>query len=282
VRCPRCHASIPAVPPARGGAPRRPAFCRECGAPRGLAAEPAPAALDGSLAIDRRVAERRGKDPTFTGLGPTPATREPAPAPRPAALADADRSHWDLGSARATAAGPAPAVTATVDELSTDSDVEVDPLEVHLRRAGSLRRVLAGAIDVLPFLAGGLALARAFVRAAGRGLPAPATGLDGLLDLVAREQVIVLSVAAVVTLALGAYATLAHALAGATLGKRLLGLRVVGRDGVRPSFARSTARSALLVLSVVLLGLGVLLALFTRSGRGLHDLVARTWVVEAP
>ena len=79
------------------------------------------------------------------------------------------------------------------------------------------------------------------------------------------------------------YQILAHALAGATLGKRLLGLRVVGPDGRRPGLGRSAdpgrrwrpSRSSLL-------GLGVLLALFTRSGRALHDLLARTWVVEAP
>jgi uncharacterized RDD family membrane protein YckC len=46
--------------------------------------------------------------------------------------------------------------------------------------------------------------------------------------------------------------------------------------------ARSAARSALAALSVAALGLGVLLAFFTRSGRALHDLLARTWVVEAP
>lgn len=294
MRCPRCHAQVPDAAPVRGHAPARPpAFCRACGTPLRLAEEPAPAPLDASLAIDRRGAERRSADPTFAGLGPPPPSREPAPAPAPAArpeLADLDRSHWDLGPAlvapsagasTAAVAAAAPAI-APVTAPSTDSDVEIAPVEVHLRRAGSLRRVLAGAVDAVPFLAGGVALARALVRAAGVGLPAPATGVDGLLDLVAREQVIVLSVAAAVTLALGAYTTLAHALAGATLGKRLLGLRVVGRDGVRPSFARSAARSALAVLSVALLGLGLLLALFTRSGRALHDVLARTWVVEAP
>jgi uncharacterized RDD family membrane protein YckC len=34
--------------------------------------------------------------------------------------------------------------------------------------------------------------------------------------------------------------------------------------------------------SAACLGLGFLLALFTRTGRALHDLVARTWVVKAP
>jgi uncharacterized RDD family membrane protein YckC len=38
---------------------------------------------------------------------------------------------------------------------------------------------------------------------------------------------------------------------------------------------------ALALLSAAALGAGILLALFTRSGRGAHDLGAGTWVVMA-
>ncbi len=69
---------------------------------------------------------------------------------------------------------------------------------------------------------------------------------------------------------------------GQTLGKRLLGLRIVATDGGRPSLLRCAIRSALSLVSLGLLGLGFLLALFNRSGRSLHDLLAGTWVVEAP
>ncbi len=154
--------------------------------------------------------------------------------------------------------------------------------EIHVARPATWRRVVAWAIDGGPFVAAAFALVRRFLREAAAGPSAPVVGLDGLLDLLARERVIVLSVAAAAALALGVYSTLAHALAGATLGKRLLGLRVVGPDGSRPSLARSAGRTALGALSGALLGLGILLALFTRSGRGLHDYLARTWVVEAP
>jgi uncharacterized RDD family membrane protein YckC len=41
-------------------------------------------------------------------------------------------------------------------------------------------------------------------------------------------------------------------------------------------------RSGAAVASAALLGLGFVVALFTRSGRALHDLIARTWVVKAP
>lgn len=285
MRCPRCRREI---------ADPAPAFCTECGAPLKLRDEPATHALEASVAIDRRAPDASAADDTFAGFTPAgvvaaaaaPALDDGPPGDLPAL----DRSSWDLSSALPRVArqdraperaGVAAALPAARRSLS-DSDVEVDALEIHLRRPETWRRAAAGAIDVVPFAAWGIALARWLVRAASVGLPAPATGLDGFLDLLARERVIVLSVAAAVALALAVYATLAHALAGATLGKRLLGLRVVGPDGARPTLARSVVRTALVGLSAALLGLGVLLALFTRSGRALHDLLARTWVVEAP
>jgi resuscitation-promoting factor RpfA len=279
VRCPRCR---------REFAEPAPSFCTQCGAPLRIRDEPAPRPLASSVEIDRRVAERVEADDTFVGFTPAglaaaATATATSGSERGAGSSAASRSHWDLGAPIAregpsTAPAPDPAREAPL--VAPDSDVDVEALEIHVRRAAPWRRALAGAVDVLPFAAGGFALARALVRAAG--LPAPPTGLDGFLDLVARERVIVLSVLAAVALALGVYATLAHALAGATLGKRLLGIRLVGPDGARPSLARSAARTALVLVSVGTLGLGVLLAFFTRSGRALHDLLARTWVVEAP
>jgi resuscitation-promoting factor RpfA len=283
MRCPRCR---------RETADPAPMFCTHCGAPLRLSDEARPRSLESSVAIDRRVGQRAEADDTFAGFTPAglvaaaAATASPGLDAGPGSAADVtSRSHWDLGAAiprpvpgpRAT---PVPNRTLPTSPGAADADVDVDALEIHLRRPAPWRRALAAAVDVLPFAAGGIALARALVRAAG--LPAPPTGVDGFLDLVARERVIVLSVAAAMALALGVYATLAHALAGATLGKRLLGIQLVGPDGARPSLGRSAARTALAALSVGLLGLGVLLAFFTRSGRALHDLLARTWVVEAP
>jgi uncharacterized RDD family membrane protein YckC len=198
-------------------------------------------------------------------------------------IAAAERSHRDLAgalpSALATPPGGAQAVVALEDSVP---EPEVDALEVHFERASGWRRAAAWAVDAAPFAIVGGALGRSLLREAGAGRIAAAPGLDGLLDLIARERLIALSVLAAVALALIVYATLAHALAGATLGKWLFHLRVIGPDGAAPSPARSAARSALAVASAGLLGLGFLLALFTRSGRALHDLVARTWVVKAP
>jgi uncharacterized RDD family membrane protein YckC len=194
-------------------------------------------------------------------------------------LAAVERSEWDLAAALPAAAPDAP--PEAEDAVAGLPEPEVDALEVHVERAATWRRAVAWGVDGLPFAWAGAALAWRLVREASGGR-APPAGLDALLDLVAHERVLVLSAAAAVALALATYVTLAHALGGATLGKRLLGLRVIGPDGAPPTPARSAVRSALAVASAGLLGLGFLLALFTRSGRALHDLIARTWVVKAP
>ena len=101
------------------------------------------------------------------------------------------------------------------------------------------------------------------VSAAGLGV---AYRAKPALAAVADARVEHSDLTALLALLLAVYATLAHALAGATLGKWMMGLRVVGPDGRRPSLARSAARAALGAFSAALLGLGFLLALFTRSG----------------
>jgi uncharacterized RDD family membrane protein YckC len=160
----------------------------------------------------------------------------------------------------------APLTPASAEDLTAGSTaglLAVPPpgTPLVLRRGGSGRRVLAWLVDGVPF---GLA----------------AVGLVAWLG--ADDLRLVLQLLAVVGLASFAYQTLAHALGGATLGKLLFRLRVVGPDGQRPSPGRSALRAGLAVAGVAALGIGPLLALFTLSGRSLHDLVARTTVVDAP
>jgi uncharacterized RDD family membrane protein YckC len=62
------------------------------------------------------------------------------------------------------------------------------------------------------------------------------------------------------------------ALSGLTIGKRLLGLRVIRTDGGRPGFAWAALRTILLFLVVPPL-------LSDRDLRGLHDRAADTVVV---
>jgi len=130
---------------------------------------------------------------------------------------------------------------------------------IELRRAPTARRVAAWAVDGVPFAV--LAGASAAVLGADPGLLVPALTALALAGFT--------------------YQLLCTWLLGATFGKRAVGLRVVGPDGARPGLGRSARRAGAAVLGVALIGVGPLVTLFTRTGRGLHDLIAGTAVVDA-
>jgi uncharacterized RDD family membrane protein YckC len=69
------------------------------------------------------------------------------------------------------------------------------------------------------------------------------------------------------------------ALTGATIGKRLLGLRVVRADGFPPTIGRSIIRFIGYGLSALVFFLGFIWALFDDEHRAWHDELAGTWVV---
>ena len=64
----------------------------------------------------------------------------------------------------------------------------------------------------------------------------------------------------------------------ATLGKRLIGIYVTGKDGSRLSFAQATIRYFSKYLSSIFF-IGFIMAAFTKNKQGLHDMIADTLVV---
>lgn len=67
----------------------------------------------------------------------------------------------------------------------------------------------------------------------------------------------------------------------ATLGKKLMGIKVTDLYGKKISFARASGRYVSKFLSYITLGLGYVMVAFTRRKQGLHDLVAETLVVDS-
>lgn len=68
---------------------------------------------------------------------------------------------------------------------------------------------------------------------------------------------------------------------GGTPGKRLLGLRVVARDGGPLGFNRSLIRALVWLIGSTAGSFGFLVALFNRENRTLHDYASGTVVIEA-
>jgi uncharacterized RDD family membrane protein YckC len=72
------------------------------------------------------------------------------------------------------------------------------------------------------------------------------------------------------------YFTYSLATAGRTLGKALVGLRVVVKDGSHLRVGRAALRVLTMPLSFLLFGLGLLPILVRADRRALHDLIAGT------
>jgi uncharacterized RDD family membrane protein YckC len=266
VFCPRCRTE-------NGDAAIR---CAGCGAPIAIGEE-RPGTLDAPLFLDRRSRERE-EEPDLDALRPVPIDWEMAP---PAEGTPAGPRLQARPTARRTRPVPAPAsVPATVPaigpagaadfDLEVDDEVEVDrEVEVHRVRAPAWRRAASWVVDGALLAAGVAALLAPVLL--------PVLGPDGLESIRGLVGPSLLAAALLVF----AYLWLGTALMGATPGLRMAGLHIVGPDGRRPSPGRAAVRSLLAVAALALLGTGILLALFTRSGRGAHDLAAGTWVVLA-
>jgi uncharacterized RDD family membrane protein YckC len=70
------------------------------------------------------------------------------------------------------------------------------------------------------------------------------------------------------------YALLESSVWQATIGKKLLGLKVTDLAGNRISFARASGRFFGKILSGMILGIGFLMAGFTQRKQALHDILA--------
>jgi uncharacterized RDD family membrane protein YckC len=148
-----------------------------------------------------------------------------------------------------------------------------------VRYAGFWRRVWAALLDGLLAWLLWMAFSAAYELAAASWLGSREFAPDG------RELLGALSAISVGRSVLGTAVFVAYfALAetspmGATLGKRLLGMRVTKVDGSRVGIVRSLSRNLLKGLSAALLMIGFAMAGFTKRKQALHDLMTRTLVV---
>ena len=71
-----------------------------------------------------------------------------------------------------------------------------------------------------------------------------------------------------------AYTTVLHAVTGQTIGKSLVGVRVLGTDGAPLTLGAAFLRYLAYFISLTPLGFGYLVAALRRDKRALHDLIA--------
>ncbi|EAU67621.1 RDD family protein [Stigmatella aurantiaca DW4/3-1] len=155
--------------------------------------------------------------------------------------------------------------------------------EVHARPASLWRRLLSFSIDTAALV--GVAALYITLASSIAGVKAPSsqglTELDTLAAwLHALQSVLVPGFFLLLVLAL-VYCTVAAFLwNGRTLGRLLLGLRLVDTHGMAPAPGRAMVRALLSAVSFGLFLGGFWMALFDRRGQTLHDKLTSTFVVQ--
>jgi uncharacterized RDD family membrane protein YckC len=67
----------------------------------------------------------------------------------------------------------------------------------------------------------------------------------------------------------------------ATIGKRVMGIKVVGEDGEKISIGRAIGRTVAQFFSVIIICIGYFMVGWNKKKRGLHDMIAATYVIKA-
>jgi uncharacterized RDD family membrane protein YckC len=135
--------------------------------------------------------------------------------------------------------------------------------------AGFVTRLLAFLMDAV-ILTGSLA--------AGSWLMIQVDSLFEQMNIDLRVSAATIFVVLIPVL-IGGYFVVFWALTGKTIGKQLLGVKVVGSDGRPPTLGRSVLRLFGYFLSTLALWGGYLWVIIDDDRKGWHDHLAGTWVV---
>ncbi|MFP2964388.1 RDD family protein, partial [Myxococcus sp. 1LA] len=154
--------------------------------------------------------------------------------------------------------------------------------EVRARPASLWRRLLSFTIDTAAIA--GVAALYITLASSVTGLKTPDAGLRGMDAFVAWlrafHTILLPGFFLVLILALVYCAVAAFLWNGRTLGRLVLGLRLVDTHGLAPAPGRAILRALLASLSFVFFLGGFWMALFDRRGQTLHDKLTSTFVVQ--
>lgn len=155
--------------------------------------------------------------------------------------------------------------------------------EVHARPASLWRRLLSFSIDTAALV--GVASLYILLASSIAGVKRPSsqglTPLDSIAAWMhALKSVLLPGIILLLVLATVYCAVAAFLWNGRTLGRLLLGLRLVDTHGLAPAPSRAIVRALLSVVSFGLFLGGFWMALFDRRGQTLHDKLTSTFVVQ--
>lgn len=242
------------------------------GAPeRGTALPPPPRILRSSVA-------KPPEPPPLRHAGiPPPEPRPEAKPPSPAPRAKAPQQLTIAQPADTAPQAPRPAGAASIRELIDSAvsrqsaptpedspfirpELPIDPDSKYIL----LSRTLAGLVDLI------------FVVLCTAALILAADSFSGIVVL---DRVSVIEFALLFLLVFFQYSVFFLATSGQTVGMMITDLRITGIAGSRPSIGQLFARCFGFLVSLLVLGAGLLWSLFDRKNRCFHDRLSDTSVV---
>jgi uncharacterized RDD family membrane protein YckC len=134
----------------------------------------------------------------------------------------------------------------------------------HVRLAPLGRRVAAGLIDAIPFIIGTILTGQII---ASNDVPVDRPFLSFSSSLIGLAVYI-------------AHTAITEAIVGRSIGKILLGLRVIGYDGARPGVAQLLMRNVMRLLDVFMLMMPLLLVVLSPTRQRIGDLASGTLVIQ--
>lgn len=204
--------------------------------------------------------------PVIATAPPRPVPPPPPPPLAPAPLEPLPKLEQTMPSPNHVGEAALPATSSAPEPLHTSK-----PLAVTVAYAGFWKRFAALLIDGVVFNV----IAFSVMVAAIVAVDETAFFLDDGTDITSDLYSVVGLLAAWIYAA--AMESSSHQ---ATLGKMALGIRVVDMDGSRISFGKASGRYFGKVVSFLTLGIGYLMAAFTRQKQALHDMMAGCLVVD--
>ncbi|WNG31417.1 RDD family protein [Cystobacter fuscus] len=221
------------------------------------------------------VAQRAPGLPVMPPRAPSPGL--PGATPLPYAAREEDSVPVDIDEEPPAPSAPRAAPPAVKPAAMAAADGEV-----HARPASLWRRLLAFGVDASAIF--GVVALYLLLASSVAGVQAPATTLTGLdlflLQVRSLQSVLIPGAILLILLSLVYCAVAAFLWNGRTLGRRLLGLRLVDTRGQAPAPGRAVVRALLASVSFGFFLAGFWMALFDRRGQTLHDKLTSTYVVQ--
>lgn len=238
-----------------------------------------------ALAAEAAPAEGLGQSVAPPPPVPAPgALPRPIPTPVPVmTFAPPSRPQTSPGLGAEPLTPRVPTPTTSAPRGSTAAKTASGVQEIHARPASLWRRLLSFSIDTAAIV--GVSALYITLASSITGVKAPSsqglTALDALAAWMhALQSVLVPGFVLMLVLALAYCAVAAFLWNGRTLGRLLLGLRLVDTHGLAPAPGRAIVRALLAVVSFGLFLGGFWMALFDRRGQTLHDKLTSTFVIQ--